>query len=161
MLINLEELKDVPVFKKAAKIKAGRELKERKRRTAAKVQANREQKEQEKQNTVYSRNRNLLTEDERHPKDALSRLSELKEKLNKAPIGKMSIQYDKNHVLERLTIKNQEFVPYLKADFLGVMKVMRGTSEPIMEVSLEELFREFGDEDIVADMYGDEIVKTK
>lgn len=131
-IVNLEELQQLPIFKKAQK---------RKNDVKAKAKALRE------------RNSKLLMPEQQHPTDALKRLDELTKSLNRAPIGKMSMTYNKDMMLERVSVKKSEYVPFLTKGFTGLMKVRKGTTDPIIEVSLEELYQEFGDRDVVSDMY--------
>ena len=152
MIVNLEELKDVELFVDADELRKEREAKEKQKRKQREkryeARIRREQGEMEAVKKAHIDGRETMKV------DALTRLSQLKDDLNKAPIGTMSISYDKNHVLERISIKQEEFVPYMRGEFTGLMKVIKGTREPLYEVSIEELLREYGDEDVVNDLYG-------
>jgi hypothetical protein len=134
-IVNLEELQQLPIFKKAQK--------QRKRKNDVKAKAK----------TLRERNSKLLMPEQQHPTDALKRLDQLTKSLNRAPIGKMSMTYNKDMMLERVKVKSFEYVPFLTNNFTGLMKVAKGTTSPIMEVSLKELYQEFGDRDVVSDMY--------
>lgn len=155
MLINLKELEQVPVFKKAKDLKVEREERVKQRIAKRRLQKAQAIERENRESIAQLRNANRLREGGDkpfHKVNALERLEEMQRKLNRAPIGRMTLVYDANMIFERLKIKDEEFVPYIKEDFTGLMKVIRGTNEPIMEISLDELFVEFGDEDVVRDL---------